>query len=127
MLLDSSMTVKPEACLEGFDSWRQSNFANEAQSNNGYNSNHLLSHLLQRRINIQHRREDTGKMPVYQHLACILSSMLPPLPQILHKTAHHDKYPYQHNRGERTDITGHLLSAHHQPPASWLLHHRLHK
>ncbi len=31
MLLDSSMTVKPEACLEGFDSWRQLNFAEEAK------------------------------------------------------------------------------------------------
>ncbi len=30
MLLDSSMTVKPEACLEGFDSWRQLSFAVEA-------------------------------------------------------------------------------------------------
>lgn len=31
MLLDSSMTVKPEACLEGFDSWRQLNFADEVK------------------------------------------------------------------------------------------------
>jgi pimeloyl-ACP methyl ester carboxylesterase len=32
MLLDSSMTVKPEACLEGFDSWRQQDFANEVEN-----------------------------------------------------------------------------------------------
>lgn len=32
MLLDSSMTVKPEACLEGFDSWRQLNFADEGKN-----------------------------------------------------------------------------------------------
>ncbi|WP_338250652.1 alpha/beta fold hydrolase [Dictyobacter halimunensis] len=31
MLLDSSMTVKPEACLESFDSWRQLNFADEVK------------------------------------------------------------------------------------------------
>lgn len=31
MLLDSSMTVKPEACLENFDSWRQLNFVDEVK------------------------------------------------------------------------------------------------
>jgi non-heme chloroperoxidase len=31
LLLDSSMTVNPEACLEGFDSWRLLNFAEEVK------------------------------------------------------------------------------------------------
>lgn len=31
MLLDSSMTVKPEACLENFESWRQLRFAEEVK------------------------------------------------------------------------------------------------